>query len=73
MRYVVIYADDQGGKHVHHIDADSQQAAHDAVEAEYDAKHGKGAFDKLIVGVGRASDPTFRDQYGAKSGLKKPL
>jgi hypothetical protein len=72
MRYVVIYKDDQGAKHIHHVDVDSSQAAYDAVEAEYDAKHGKGAFDKLTVGVGVAADPSFRDQYEAKSGLKKP-
>ena len=71
MRYVVIYADDQGSKHTQHVNADSPQLAYDAVKAEYDAKHGEGTFRNLKVGVGIAADPNFRDQYDSKSGLKK--
>ena len=70
-RYVVIYVDDDGRKHTRHVEADSQQAAYDVVADEYDAVHGKGAFFPLTVGVGLAADPRFRDQYEAKSGLKK--
>lgn len=72
MRYVMIYADDQGTKHTQHVNADSPQLAYEAVKAAYDAKHGEGAFCKLKVGVGIAADPNFRDQYDSKSGLKKP-
>jgi hypothetical protein len=73
MRYVVIYEDDQGRKHTRHVVADSQQAAYDVVADEYDAVHGKGAFFPLTVGVGLAAEPNFREQYEAKSGLKKPI
>ena len=61
MRYVVIYADDQGTKHTQHVHADSPQLAYDAVEVGYDAKHGEGAFRNLKVGVGIAADPNFSD------------
>ena len=72
MRYVVIYEDDDGKRHTRHVQADSQQAAYNVVADEYDAVHGKGSFFPLTVGIGLAADPHFRDQYEAKSGLKKP-
>jgi hypothetical protein len=72
MRYVVIYEDDDGKRHTRHVQADSQQAAYGVVAEEYDAVHGKGSFFPLTVGIGLAADPHFRDQYEAKSGLKKP-
>lgn len=72
MLYVVIYEDDDGKRHTRHVQADSQQAAYNVVADEYDAVHGKGSFFPLTVGIGLAADPHFRDQYEAKSGLKKP-
>ena len=72
MRYVVIYEDDDGKRHTRHVQADSQQAAYNVVADEYDTVHGKGSFFPLTVGIGLAADPHFRDQYEAKSGLKKP-
>jgi hypothetical protein len=73
MRYVVIYEDDQGKRHIHHVEADSQQAAYDVVADAYDAKHGEGAFFPLTVGVGIAADIDFREQYEQRLGVKKPM
>jgi hypothetical protein len=69
MRYVVVYKDEHEKIHHQHVEADSSHEAYDHMKDGYDAKHGKGAFDKLTVGVGLAADPNFRDQYEVKSGV----
>ena len=69
MRYVVVYKDEHEKIHHHHVEADSAREAYDRMKDGYEAKHGKGAFDKLSVGVGLAADPNFRDQYEVNSGV----